>query len=614
MGGALTQAQMTEVQYDALGNITYKSDVGEYWYDAARPSRMTSVTLTTPSSAQVALAGTRGLSYAFDDYLSGAQSIGGTTIGNGNLMYTVSHDTVNSIHTVRSETYTSFNMPSQVVYGNFVTNTSSTADRTLSFVYGPEHQRLKQTIALSGNGTSSYQSGTIYYANGVDSLGLSFEKAILSSGLTENKHYLAASGEVYAIYVSRTGTLGGNPASSANYVHQDRLGSVGVITSETGAVKERFAHDPWGKRRYTNGSADVLDAIVGSNTRRGYTMHEHLDEVGVIHMNARIYDPLIARFMSADSVIPNPADLKSFNRYSYGNGNPMIGSDPTGHTFTTYTFKRLLDGGGTDGVDSVSDGSDSSGGIDLGGFNPASGYDPRDKFSQMAGFTVVYDANLMRTESVYESMRSDAAQWAESSISITGSGGGGNLSETVQSASGAANVSSAGQVIIAGGDNNLVLGLINTEAAKESVKDAAKNLDSLLFGGAFNAAAEAFRQQEYTDAAVYGSLGIAMLIPAVITDGQSAAAGTAARLLTAEGTLKTSATVANQLSAGRSYIPIQSVLDTVASGSRIPDPQGVAGQFMYRAEAWYNNSRGTLEVLVDEMTGQINHILFRRTR
>ncbi len=51
-------------------------------------------------------------------------------------------------------------------------------------------------------------------------------------------------------------------------------------------------------------------------------MHEHLDEVGIIHMNGRIYDPLIGRFMSADPYIQAPTNLKTFNRYSYVWNNP----------------------------------------------------------------------------------------------------------------------------------------------------------------------------------------------------------------------------------------------------------------------------------------------------
>ena len=48
-------------------------------------------------------------------------------------------------------------------------------------------------------------------------------------------------------------------------------------------------------------------------------------------MNGRVYDPLIGRFMSADTIIPNPYDLRAFNRYSYVYNNPLKLFDPTGH-------------------------------------------------------------------------------------------------------------------------------------------------------------------------------------------------------------------------------------------------------------------------------------------
>lgn len=74
-------------QYDARGNIQYKSDVGRYWYDAARPNRMTNVTLEKHplAASAIPLGGTRALSYVLDDYRPGAQSINSVSVGNGNL-------------------------------------------------------------------------------------------------------------------------------------------------------------------------------------------------------------------------------------------------------------------------------------------------------------------------------------------------------------------------------------------------------------------------------------------------------------------------------------------------------------------------------------------------
>lgn len=333
LGGSVSPPTTTEVMYDQRGNITYKSDVGRYWYDTARPNRMTNVTLETAPGASVALTGTRALSYAFDDAKSGVQTINGVTVGNGNLEYTVSQDTINSRHTVRFESYTSFNMPNQIEYGNFVTSTSSTADRKLSFIYGPEHQRIRQKVELTGNGTSAYFAGSTWYLNGEDSLGLTYEKEIRANGTTEHKHYLSAGGVNFALFTSRTGTLNGLAATTTSYFHPDQLGSVAAITNEVGVVTERLAYDPWGKRRFigtTPGQPDKLDVIVGIRTDRGYTGHEHLDEVGIIHMNGRIYDPLMGRFMSADPLIEAPYELASYNRYSYVWNNPLNRTDPSG--------------------------------------------------------------------------------------------------------------------------------------------------------------------------------------------------------------------------------------------------------------------------------------------
>ena len=66
-------------------------------------------------------------------------------------------------------------------------------------------------------------------------------------------------------------------------------------------------------------------------------MHEHIDEMGIINMNGRIYDPLIGRFMSADPKIPNPRNLQSFNRYSYVRNNPLKLHDPSGFEDASYT-------------------------------------------------------------------------------------------------------------------------------------------------------------------------------------------------------------------------------------------------------------------------------------
>jgi RHS repeat-associated protein len=288
------------------------------------------------------LTGTRILSYAFDEYRPGAQSLNGTTVGNGNLYYTVSQDASTGRHTVRWEEYTSFNMPKEILLDSLVDSTppvsSTVAERTLTFIYGPEHQRVGQIIKIAPGQPSSMQSGSIWYLNGEDSQGLSYEREVRPNGLTEHKHYLSAGGMVFALQVTRTLTSGTSTTAATatlSYFHHDHLGSIAAVSNAQGVVTERLAYDPWGKRRFASGLPDTLDSITGLATDRGYTMHEHLDEMGIIHMNGRVFDPLIGRFMSADPFIQAPGNLQSYNRYSYVMNNPLAYTDPSGFSLWT---------------------------------------------------------------------------------------------------------------------------------------------------------------------------------------------------------------------------------------------------------------------------------------
>ena len=110
----------------------------------------------------------------------------------------------------------------------------------------------------------------------------------------------------------------------------DHLGSAAVLTDQTGAVVERDAYDAWGKRRNLNGTDDTACALV-SQTTRGFTGHEHIDDLCLIDANARLYDPILGRFLSPDDTIPEPTDMQSFNRFSYVRNRPLSVTDPTGH-------------------------------------------------------------------------------------------------------------------------------------------------------------------------------------------------------------------------------------------------------------------------------------------
>ncbi len=64
----------------------------------------------------------------------------------------------------------------------------------------------------------------------------------------------------------------------------------------------------------------------------------------MIEMGARWYDPKLARWASADSIVPDPANPQSLNRFAYVYNNPLKYVDPTGQ----YTEQEIMEHFGVD--------------------------------------------------------------------------------------------------------------------------------------------------------------------------------------------------------------------------------------------------------------------------
>jgi RHS repeat-associated protein len=130
-----------------------------------------------------------------------------------------------------------------------------------------------------------------------------------------------------------TGVAPCSTGAAWSYFVLDHLDSVSVVTDGTGAVTARESFDAWGRQRNANGSDDAACALGASspNTRR-FTSQEHIDALCLINLNARLYDPTIGRFMTPDSIVPDPSDAQSYNRYTYVDNRPLSFTDPTGHS------------------------------------------------------------------------------------------------------------------------------------------------------------------------------------------------------------------------------------------------------------------------------------------
>jgi len=89
------------------------------------------------------------------------------------------------------------------------------------------------------------------------------------------------------------------------------------------SIPERSGADrAYGETRYTWGTTP---------TDYRFTGQRLTESLGLIHMGARWYDPYLGRWLSPDSIVPEPGNPQSLNRYSFVLGNPLKYIDPSGH-------------------------------------------------------------------------------------------------------------------------------------------------------------------------------------------------------------------------------------------------------------------------------------------
>ncbi|WP_265868274.1 RHS repeat-associated core domain-containing protein [Streptomyces sp. SKN60] len=188
--------------------------------------------------------------------------------------------------TLRKVTYTAFDLPRTIV---------DMAGKTTTFAYDAFGTRIKKT---GPDGTTLTVPGL-------------FDKRTDPAGKTTYTYYIAGVGQ--AVHDGTT--------TKTEYTLTDQLGSTGTVLDAAGNKTQAFFYDPYGKQ--TNPDGTKYTGTTPTQTHR-FTGQEHDDNLRLINMNGRVYDPYAKTFLTTDPVTANHA-------YAYVNSNPTNYTDPTGH-------------------------------------------------------------------------------------------------------------------------------------------------------------------------------------------------------------------------------------------------------------------------------------------
>ena len=178
--------------------------------------------------------------------------------------------------------------------------------------------------AADANGTVTQ----VQFYNGATLLGAdtiapySFDWANVAAGTysitavaTDNQGATTTSAAVNVI-VSAVG-------ESITYIHTDISGSPLAATNASGNLVWKENYSAYGERKLTQ---------PGSEGQKQWFHGKEADATGLQYFGARYYDPVVGRFMGVDPVGLQEDNLHSFNRYAYGNNNPVRYLDPDGNS------------------------------------------------------------------------------------------------------------------------------------------------------------------------------------------------------------------------------------------------------------------------------------------
>ncbi|MBS7256135.1 FG-GAP-like repeat-containing protein [Flavobacterium branchiicola] len=224
--------------------------------------------------------------------------------------------------------------------GEAIVNNGKT-ERKLDVTYNAFKSPLEVTetgidkISFAYNDNN--QRSTMYYGSLADKSLRPMRKHYSMDGTMEIKENSITGTAEFVTYIGGDGysapvVLKTDGVNTPNYLylHRDYQGTILAITDANANVVEKRLFDAWGSIiKVQDGAGNTLAGLTALD--RGYTGHEHLQTVGLINMNARLYDPMLRRFLQVDNYIQDVTNTQNYNQYGYVFNNPLLYTDPSGN-------------------------------------------------------------------------------------------------------------------------------------------------------------------------------------------------------------------------------------------------------------------------------------------
>ena len=300
-----TTAQEENFSHDELGRLTnWSSDswTGRYDYDDIGNMRVRELTSSTSHDLKNFTSGGS----------AGPHAVTSVTVNGVSESYHYDPAGRQISGPDRTIGYTDFDLPRTVTKSGI----------TSTFEYSADHQR---TVKQSSTGTTIY-------------VGSLYEKRTVGGQTTHVMYVPGESGVVAQITQIERVT-----SPTVEYFHSDQLGSIDEVTSDPSGTVSAVVFEPFGARLAPTSIASFPMSVPPPlpSVTRGFTGHEHDDELGLINMAGRVYDPRLARFLTPDPVVSHPDESQAFNPYSYVENSPLRYVDPTGFAGKNYVIPPL---------------------------------------------------------------------------------------------------------------------------------------------------------------------------------------------------------------------------------------------------------------------------------